>query len=107
LVAAFAEGPMLQSLDKTSNVFKKKISDLTFEVEKLERELSLKNPNAFMAVQSDSNVKKAIFTEKLRCIQQQCMLKAKLAWMEQVEVHNRQLNQVGFFSPPLLILILI
>jgi hypothetical protein len=97
LVAAYAEGPLLQTLEKQSNYFKKVVDDLAFEVDRLEKELSYKNPEVFSIMSGSPNVKRAILTDNMRRIQQRCMASAKASWAEKSASFRVQLQEVWRF----------
>lgn len=98
LVAAYAEGPLLQTLEKQSNYFKKMVDDLAFEVDRMEKELSYKNPEVFSIMTGSPNVKRAILTDNMRRIQQRCVVSAKAAWAEKATTFRVQLQEVSLKS---------
>ena len=87
----------MQTLEKQSNYYKKMVDDLAFEVDRLEKELSYKNPEVFSIMNGSPNVKRAILIDNMRRIQQRCVNSAKATWAEKSNSFRTHLQEVKLF----------
>ena len=97
LVSAFAEGPMHDYLALHCNNVKKSNIEMGRQIESMQKQLSLSNPEIFRLVMDDTqSVKRSIAIEKLKRLYMKCMTLAKLEWIEEASNRRGQLQEVSF-----------